>query len=97
MIVSIRRGLDHIIIANERGLRRVLKAYVEYYLTSRTHLSLDKDAPVPRRVASSDDGGVVAIPHLGGLHHRYERRAWANAWHGPCAHTRRCFARGLFF
>jgi putative transposase len=75
LIGSIRREcLDHIIIANERGLRRVLKAYVEYYLKSRTHLSLDKDAPVPRRVVSSDDGGVVAIPHLGGLHHRYERR-----------------------
>ena len=47
----------------------------EYYLKSRTHLSLDKDAPVPRPVASHDDGDIVAIPHLGGLHHRYERRA----------------------
>jgi transposase InsO family protein len=76
LIGSIRREcLDHVIIGNERGLRRVLHAYVEYYLQSRTHLSLDKDAPISRRVASPDDGNIVAIPHLGGLHHRYERRA----------------------
>ena len=53
----------------------VLRAYVEYYLRSRTHLSLQKDAPVPRQVASPADGDIMAIPHLGGLHHRYERRA----------------------
>jgi len=76
LIGSIRREcLDQIIISNERGLRRVLHAYVEYYLQSRTHLSLDKDAPVSRRVASRDDGDIVEIPHLGGLHHRYDRRA----------------------
>jgi putative transposase len=76
LIGSIRREcLDHVIVGNERGLHRVLRAYVEYYLTSRTHLSLQKDAPVPRSVASLADGDIVAIPHLGGLHHRYERRA----------------------
>lgn len=75
LIGSIRREcLDHLIIGNERGLRRVLHAYVEYYLKSRTHLSLDKDAPVSRPVASPSDG-EMAIPQLGGLHHRYERRA----------------------
>ena len=76
LIGSIRREcLDQIIISNERGLRRVLHAYVVYYLKARTHLSLDKDAPVSRRVSSPDDGDLVAIPHLGGLHHQYERRA----------------------
>jgi len=76
LIGSIRREcLDHIIIGNERGLRRVLHAYVEYYLKSRTHLSLSKDAPVSRPVAPRSDGEIVAIPQLGGLHHRYERRA----------------------
>jgi putative transposase len=54
---------------------RALRAYVEYYSRSRTHVSLDKDAPFSRRVESRDDGDIVAIPHLGGLHHRYERRA----------------------
>jgi hypothetical protein len=76
VIGSIRREcLDHIIVANARGLRRVLHAYVEYYLKCRTHLSLDKDAPVSRPVAIATDGAIAAIPHLGGLHHRYERRA----------------------
>jgi putative transposase len=75
LIGSIRREcLDHIIIANSRGLRRALAAYVEYYLKSRTHLALDKDWPVPRPVAAPD-AAIVAIPELGGLHHRYERRA----------------------
>jgi transposase InsO family protein len=76
LIGSIRREcVDHILIGNARGLRRVLDAYVEYYLKSRTHLSLSKDAPVSRAVASPSDGEIVAIPQLGGLHHRYERRA----------------------
>jgi putative transposase len=76
LIGSIRREcLDHVIIANARGLRRVLRAYVEYYLKSRTHLSLDNDAPISRPAASPAGGDLVAIPHLGGLHHRYERRA----------------------
>jgi putative transposase len=45
-------------------------------LRFRTHLSLDKDAPVSRPAAPATDGGaIVAIPQLGGLHHRYERRA----------------------
>jgi putative transposase len=67
--------LDHIIVCTESGLRRVLNAYVEYYLRSRTHLALDKDAPVSRPVTSPADRGIVAISQLGGLHQRYERRA----------------------
>jgi hypothetical protein len=61
------------IVANERGLRRVVEAYVEYYLKSRTHLSLDKDTPTSRPVASPSCSTIAAIPQLGGLHHRYER------------------------
>jgi transposase InsO family protein len=64
LIGSIRREcLDHIIIGNECGLRRVLHAYVQYYLKFRTHLSLRKDAPVSRPVLSPSDGEIVAIPH----------------------------------
>ena len=76
LIGSIRREcLDHVIVWNARGLRRVLNAYVAYYHRSRTHLSLDKDSPVPRETAAPSEGRVVAIPQVGGLHHRYERRA----------------------
>jgi putative transposase len=56
-------------------LRRALAAYVEYYLKSRTHLSLNKDSPVSRPVAPPTGRTIMAIPHLGGLHHYYERRA----------------------
>jgi transposase InsO family protein len=76
LIGSIRREcLDHVIVWNERGLRRVLHMYVAYYSRSRTHLSLNKDAPTSRPAASPADGDIVAIPQVGGLHHRYERRA----------------------
>jgi transposase InsO family protein len=76
LVGSIRREcLDHVIIFNESGLRRVLKSYFEYYEQTRTHLSLGKDAPVPRSVQTPDMGTVVALAQVGGLHHRYERRA----------------------
>jgi putative transposase len=69
------RALDHIIVLNETGLRRVLKLYFEYYERTRTHLSLDKDAPIPRTVQPPELGRVVELPEVGGLLHRYERRA----------------------
>ena len=73
VIGSIRREcLDHVIVLNEEGLRRVLSSYLSYYHRSRLHLSLDKDSPDPRPVQSL--GKIVAIPEVGGLHHRYERR-----------------------
>jgi len=64
-----------VIIFNAAGLQRVLKRYVEYYERSRTHLAVDKDAPVSRAVAPSTSGRIIAIPLVGGLHHRYERIA----------------------
>ena len=74
VIGSIRREcLDHVIILGEEGLRRVLSSYLRYYHKSRLHLSLDKDSPDPRPVQSV--GKIIAIPEVGGLHHRYERRA----------------------
>jgi putative transposase len=74
VIGSIRREcLDHVIVWGEESLRRTLRSYLGYYHKSRLHLSLDKDSPDPRPVHSVGD--VVAIPEVGGLHHRYERRA----------------------
>ena len=76
LIGSIRRDcLDHVIVLGERHLRRVLIGYVAYYHGSRTHLSLAKDAPTPRRVQGVSKGDVIPFPEVGGLHHRYERRA----------------------
>ena len=76
VIGSIRREcLDHIVIFNERHLRRVMSSYVDYYQRARTHLSLDKDCPDPRPIMPREIGKVVAIPQVGGLHRRYERLA----------------------
>ncbi len=72
VIGSIRREcLNHLIIMNAAHLRRALSAYVEYYNSTRTHLSLKKNAPIPRLITSA--GAIKSIPHLGGLHHEYVR------------------------
>ena len=76
VIGSIRREcMDHIIAWDERHLRRTLKSYFAYYNETRTHLALNKDAPVSRPITSGSRGQIVATPEVGGLHHRYERLA----------------------
>jgi transposase InsO family protein len=74
LIGSIRREcVDHVIVLGENHLRRILTSYFAYYNESRTHLTLAKDAPVPRPVEKA--GRVIAVPEVGGLHHRYARLA----------------------
>jgi transposase InsO family protein len=76
VIGTVRRDcLDHVIVLGEQHLRRILRKYLEYYHGSRTHLALGKDTPLPRERESIDGGKVVALPMVGGLHHRYTRRA----------------------
>ena len=76
VIGSIRRDcLNHVIVLNERHLRRILREYFSYYHTCRTHLSLNKDPPETRPVEPPEMGNIVAFPHVGGLHHRYGRLA----------------------
>jgi transposase InsO family protein len=72
LIGSIRREcLDHLIIVDERHLRRLLRDYANYYNRLRTHLSLNKDAPLGRPVQSH--GVLCRLPHFGGLHHSFVR------------------------
>ena len=77
VIGTLRRELlDHVIVLNEQHLRRLLRRFVnEYYHPCRTHLSLGKDAPEQRAVEPREMGEVVELPVVGGLHHRYARRA----------------------
>ncbi len=76
LIGSIRREcVDHVIVLNERSLQRMLRSYIDYYHHWRTHLSLSKDPPVSRAVEPADPGEVIAMPHVGGLHHSYHRHA----------------------
>ena len=72
LIGSIREEcLDHVAVFGERHLRHVLLSYMAYYNRARTHLSLNKDAPVPRAVQVV--GRILATQILGGLHHQYVR------------------------
>jgi len=62
LIGSIRREcLDHVIVLNERHLRRVVSVYLDYYHRSRTHLSLEMDCPEHREVQEVDRGRVIEI------------------------------------
>src|SRR6266566_6974514 len=57
VIGSIRREcLDHVIVLSEASLRRTMTSYLAYYEQSRTHLSLNKDAPIPREIAMPSEG-----------------------------------------
>jgi hypothetical protein len=72
LIDTVRREcLDRLLIFGESHLRRVLASYAAYYNQARTHLALQKDAPLHRVVQRS--GVIVAIPILAGLHHQYIR------------------------
>ena len=76
LIGSIRREcLDHLIILNEKHLKRILTSYFDYYNNSRTHLSLDRNSPMKRKVDPLIRGKIISIPQVGGLHHRYRRAA----------------------
>jgi len=76
LVGSIRREcLDHVIVLNERHLMRILRSYLDYYLNSRTHLALERNSPIEREVELPHCGRVIAIPQVGGLHHRYRRAA----------------------
>jgi len=75
LIGSVRQEcLNHVLVLGERHLRRTLTRFFAYYHRARTHLSLAKDAPDGRPIEPPELGRVIAIPEVGGLHHRYVRR-----------------------
>src|SRR4051812_37863446 len=61
-------AFDHVVVFGEPHLRNLLRSYQRYYNEGRTHLSLCKDAPIPRAVRAS--GHIIVTPILGGLHHQ---------------------------
>lgn len=76
IIGSIRREcLDHVIVLNERHLKRILSSFFDHYHKWRTHLSLDMDTPESRPIQPPELGEVIEFPDVGGLQHHYERRA----------------------
>ena len=76
VIGSIRREcLDHMIVLGERHLRRILASYFDYYHGARTHLSLYKDTPERRLAQRPEQGRIIELNRVGGLHHQYVRMA----------------------
>ena len=76
VIGSVRKDcVNHLVVLNEDHLKRRLSEYFKYYHEDRTHLGLDKDSPLGRPVQEKPETGkVIALPRVGGLHHRYEWR-----------------------
>jgi transposase InsO family protein len=70
-----RELLDHAIVLGERHLLRMLREHASYYNLDRSHIGLSGEAPAQRAVEGPEMGKVVAIPRVGGLHHRYARQA----------------------
>jgi transposase InsO family protein len=70
-----RELLDHVIVLGERHLLRLVRQHVAYYNEDRPHMSLSGDAPTGRAIEPPSAGDVVALPRVGGLHHRYSRAA----------------------
>jgi transposase InsO family protein len=83
---SVRREcLDHTLVLGERQLRRVLAEYVAFFNAARPHQGIGQRTPTrdetggsPRRApvrCGRANGGVIAVPVLGGLHHGYRAAA----------------------
>ena len=74
LIGTLRRDcLDQVIVLSENHLRRIVRGYLDYYHSCRTHLSFEKDSPEPRPVEPPNQGRIVEIPMVGRLHYRYAR------------------------
>ena len=69
-----REMLEYVVVLSERHLLRLARLYIDYYHEDRCHLALDKDPPAERPITPrpSPTAKVVALPRVGGLHHRYE-------------------------
>jgi putative transposase len=76
VIGTLRRELfDHVIVLNERHLKRLMSSYLDYYHPWRTHQSLNSDAPDGHRVRAVEPCNVVEFPAVHGLHHVYLPKA----------------------
>jgi hypothetical protein len=76
VIGSIRREcLDHVIVFNGTSLRRILVRISSIITAAEPISPWERTRPSTIHPAAPKMGRVVALPQVGGLHHRYERRA----------------------
>jgi transposase InsO family protein len=76
VIGTIRREcLDHVIVFSEASLVEPSSGISPITMGREHTCRSGKDAPDTRPVHPTTLGRVIAIPQVGGLHHRYERRA----------------------
>ncbi len=68
-------ALENLALRQQLDLWQIVRRYVSDYHGARTQLALGKDAPEPRCVQLPEEGRVIEVPEVGGLHHRYERCA----------------------
>jgi transposase InsO family protein len=75
VIGTLRRGcVDHVVVLGESHLSYIVRRFLSYYHTDRTHNGLEKDTPAPRPVAPKPmaTARFFSYPRVGGLHHRYD-------------------------
>jgi hypothetical protein len=70
-----REALAHVIMLNERHLRRILRSCLAFYPPWRTHWSLEREAPEPRAIQPPELSPVRRRPEVSGLHHHGARIA----------------------
>ena len=70
-----RECLNHMIIFNEKHAKRVIREFLIFYHDDRTHQGLGQQTPGGRKIEPPEMGPVKCRPVLGGLHHRYYRKA----------------------
>lgn len=76
MVNRRRELLEHVMVLGERHLIRLMRTYISYYQRIVATWDSTKDTPNQRPVTPrpSPTPKVVALPRMGGLHHRYEWR-----------------------
>ncbi len=74
---SRRDLLDHVVVLNQRHLKRLMNENIRYYHNDRTYLALAKGTPAGRQAEenSGESCRIVSMPRLGGLYHRYDLAA----------------------
>jgi len=90
-----RECLDHMMVFGEGSLYRHLKTSSTTITGAGRIWHWRRDSPEPRPVQPPGAGRIIAIPEVGGLHHRHERRAAETAYSAHINSGRLCSVKPL--